>query len=88
VTITRVNVHDYYLGMTLNFNQKWSQVFSMQFYIEGMLQEQLADISGQACSKQSFEVISTNLVLLDKGKTELFHHFVAKILILCKRARP
>ena len=35
-----------------------------------------------------FEVNSTDPQLLDKGTTDMFHHNVAKLLFLCKRARP
>jgi hypothetical protein len=35
-----------------------------------------------------FEVNETNPIMLNEDKAIMFHHNVAKMLFLCKRARP
>ena len=35
-----------------------------------------------------FDVNETNLTLLDDGTSQIFHHFVAKLLFLCKQTCP
>ena len=41
-----------------------------------------------AASNHLFEVKTKDPVMLDTDKATLFHHHVAQLLFLCKRARP
>jgi hypothetical protein len=57
-----------------------------------MLAKFPADMGGEAskpAGNHRFEVSeSTADILLDHEKADLFYHHVAKLLFLCKRARP
>jgi hypothetical protein len=63
----------------------------MKDYIVGMLNELPNDMSGEAFTAAPdhlFDVNSDNPIILDTEKSVMFHHNVAKLLFLCKRARP
>ena len=90
LTITRGKVHDY-LGMKINFEIPGKVQFIMEDYVKTVLEESPADMSGEAATPAAnhlFETNSNSPTLLDKDKSELFHHITAKLLFLCKRARP
>lgn len=60
-------------------------------YIRIMLKELPQDMtgpSGTPAGECLFNVSLTNPKLLDSSLAKLFHHYVAKLLFLCKRARP
>ena len=60
-------------------------------YIKKMLDEIPANMDGEACTpapKHLFEVNQDNQEYLDDETAEIFHHFTAKLLFLCKHARP
>ena len=81
--------HDY-LGMRIDYSEPGKVKFTMFDYIDSMLESLPADMSGVNASpapKHLFEV-SPHAIPLDKKKAELFHHYTAKLLFLCKRARP
>jgi Reverse transcriptase (RNA-dependent DNA polymerase) len=89
LTVNRATKHDY-LGMQLEYAPKGKVQVTMFDYIEGMLNELPKDMDGIASSPAAnhlFEVSETP-VALDKLTSEMFHHFTAKLLFLCKRARP
>ena len=90
LTISRGKVHDY-LGMKINFEIPGKVQFIMEDYVKTVLEESPADMSGEAATPAAnhlFETNSNSPTLLDKDKSELFHHITAKLLFLCKRARP
>ena len=90
LTVTRGKVHDY-LGMKINFEIPGKVQFIMEDYVRTVLEESPADMSGEAATPAAnhlFEVNSHSPTLLDKDKSDLFHHITAKLLFLCKRARP
>ena len=63
----------------------------MTDYVENMLKEAPEDMDGESATPAGnhlFEVNEENPVMLNKEKADLFHHNVAKLLFLCKRARP
>ena len=77
--------------MTLDYGIKDKVQIKMTDYIENMLAELPADMDGESATPASnhlFEVNDEDPVPLDKEKAEMFHHYVAKLLFLCKRARP
>jgi hypothetical protein len=90
MTVTRGKVHDY-LGMKISFEDKNMVKVTMYDYISGMLESLPKDMEGTAASPASnhlFQVNKDTPVMLDAEKSEMFHHNVAKLLFLCKRARP
>ncbi len=91
ITINRGKVHDY-LGMTLDYNKEGKCVVKMVDYVKNMLNDLDEDIfQGEAATPASnhlFTVNEDNPEPLDDKKAEFFHHLVAKLLFLCKRARP
>ena len=90
LSITRGKVHDY-LGMTLDFTIDGKVQIKMIDYIENMLEELPADMDGEAATpapSHLFEVNENDPKMLDKTRSDFFHHNVAKLLFLCKRARP
>ncbi|GAX21402.1 hypothetical protein FisN_28Lu124 [Fistulifera solaris] len=91
VTVTRGKKHEY-LGMTLDFSKSEIVEISMFDYIEKMLAELPEDMEGTSptgAGSHLFEVKEEgSRILLDAREKEIFHHNVAKLLFLCKRARP
>ena len=90
LTVRRGRVHEY-LGMTLDYSTKGKVEIKMVDYIDGMLAELPPDMDGEAATPASshlFDVNVDNPVALCKEKADFFHHNVAKLLFLCKRARP
>jgi hypothetical protein len=90
LTVQRGKVHDY-LGMTLDFSTPEKVHISMIDYIIDMFLDLPADMDGEAATPAAnhlFEVNEINPVMLDEEMAQLFHHIVAKMLFLCKRARP
>eukprot|EP00978_Attheya_sp_CCMP212_P047721 scaffold424725_cov134-Attheya_sp.AAC.2 len=60
-------------------------------YIKNMLGDLPSDMDGAAATaalSHLFEVNITDPIMLDKDNATLFHHNVAKLLFLCKRACP
>ncbi len=56
-----------------------------------MLDKLPEDMDGEAATPAAnhlFEVNDKDPVMLDEPTLVLFHHYVAKLLFLCKRARP
>ncbi len=89
LTKARGKVHDY-LGMTIDFSLPGKVKFIIFDYIKGMLDELPADMDGTVISPASshlFDVKETADKLSDE-LGGLYHHNVAKLLFLCKRARP
>ena len=91
VTQTRGKVHDY-LGMTIDYSKKGKVQVKMVDYVENMLKDlEEPEFQGEATTPAAnhlFTVNEDDPELLNEEKAELFHHLVAKLLFLCKRARP
>ena len=90
LTINRGKIHDY-LGMQLDYSDDNKVKITMFDYIKNMLDEIPDDMSGESntpAAQHLFEVNNEDPVKLDSTKSILFHHLVAKLLFLCKRARP
>jgi len=75
--------------MKIDYQQKGKVEFIMYEYIDKMLEEMPADMSGLATTPASNYLFNTDLGCTKLGveKGQLFHHFVAKLLYLCKRTR-
>jgi hypothetical protein len=77
--------------MQFDFSVPTKVKISMCDYINKILLDAPADMSGTAptpAANHLFNVNITNPKLLNPADAELFHHMVAQLLFLCKRARP
>jgi hypothetical protein len=81
--------HDY-LGMHIDYTIPGKVKITMIDYIERMLKELPDDMGGTALSPASSHLFEVNPCgePLDSMKADLYHHNTAKLLFLCKRARP
>jgi hypothetical protein len=88
LTVNRGDVLEH-LGMTLKFNRSNKTVeFDMKKYVKELLEEyEVTGAANTPAANHLFEV-SEDAELLQKKDAELFHTIVAKLLYLCKRARP
>ena len=90
LTITRGKIHDY-LGMKIDFSTPGQVKFTMDPYIDTLIQEIPEDlVHGPASTPAGHHLFQVNQagVPLPEGKRETFHHLVAKLLYLSKRTRP
>jgi Reverse transcriptase (RNA-dependent DNA polymerase) len=90
LVISRGKVHQY-LGMTIDYSVAGKVKFYMKDYIENMLLELPSDMDGTSntpAANHLFDVGDDDPTLLDEEEAEMFHRNVAKLLFLCKRARP
>jgi Reverse transcriptase (RNA-dependent DNA polymerase) len=89
LTVCHAKVHDY-LGMRIDYTEPGKVKFTMFDYIDGMLGTLGNEMSGTAASPAANHLfdVNPNATLLDKAKAEMFHQYTAKLLFLCKRARP
>jgi len=90
ITIKRGKKHDY-LGMDVDMEQEGKVIISMKKYIQDMLAELPKDMDGVSATpaaKHLFEVNDEKPKYLDAERKQVFHHNVAKLLFLSKRARP
>jgi hypothetical protein len=89
LTITQGKIHKY-LGMTINYSIKGKVKITMIDYIKGMLDESPIDMAGKSATPAASHLFQVNkdAKKLDEDNGQLFHHNVAKLLFLCKHARP
>ena len=89
LTITRGKHHDY-LGMHIDYSNKGKVSITMTQYIEDMLLDIPQSISGMATKPAANHLFKTNPNgdKLSEEWAQFFHFNVAKLLFLCKRARP
>ena len=89
LTIHRGKTHDY-LGMILNFTILGKVAIRMDDYISNMLHDLPEDMEGMATTPAAEHLFNVNEAptYLDEKEAMFFHHNVAKLLFLCKRARP
>ena len=89
LTIRRGKLHDY-LGMVLDFTNPGKVVIRMEDYIRNMLTQLPEDMEGVATTPAAEHLFKVNdtPTYLDEEQAMFFHHNMAKLLFLCKRARP
>jgi hypothetical protein len=89
LTVTRGTIHDY-LGMTLDYGVPGQVTIRMDDYVQDLLDEAPEDMLGTAATPagEHLFTVTENPTYLDDPDAELFHHLTAKLLFLCKRARP
>ena len=90
ITVHRGTVHEY-LGMTLDFSKPGDVVLTMHEYVNSIIAEAPEDLLKGApatpAAAHLFEV-NDDCEKLSTEQAELYHHLVAKLLYLSKRARP
>ena len=81
-----------YLGMKIDYSNEGKVVFSVQEYVKNLSEECLDDLlkGGTATTPAASHIsqINRNAVKLNKEKSDIFHHLMAKLLYLSKRTRP
>lgn len=90
LTMHHGKVHDY-LGMTKDYSENGKVKFLMPDYIDGILEEETpADMAGitVTLAASNLFTVREDSEKLDDEHAELCHHLTAKLLYLCKRARP
>ena len=88
LTVQRGDIHEY-LGVKMDFSKKGKVIFSMDDYVERLLEEAPEDMKGLATSPAANHLftIRKDAVPLDAERADTFHHLTAKLLYLCKRIR-
>ena len=89
LTVHRGKKHDY-LGMWLDFSFDGKVQVQMFDYIDNMLEDLPEDMCGTVNSPTADHLfaVSHTAKKLTREQSDMFHHNVAKLLFLCKRARP
>jgi hypothetical protein len=90
LTVHRGTIHEY-LGMSLDFSKKGKVIINMKDYITTILSQAPENMLGTARKPASnflFTINNDSPDYLTKDTADLFHTMVAKLLFLCKRARP
>ena len=89
LTVKRGKVHRY-LGMLLDYRIVGKVQISMNDYIEEMLKSLPEGMDGESTSPTGNHLFAVNpdATPLSVLESDMFHHYVAKLLFLCKRARP
>ena len=89
LTVNRGKTHRY-LGMKLDYTLDGKVQISMGDYVEEMLKSLPEDMNGESSTPAGNHLFTVNpdAVPLSESESDMFHHYVAKLLFLCKRARP
>jgi hypothetical protein len=89
LTIHRGQVQEY-LGMTIDYSEEGKVKFLMPDYIDGILDEAPADMDGTSVTPAAANLFTVreDVDKLDDDRAETYHRLTAKLLYLCKRARP
>jgi hypothetical protein len=89
LTITRGDMHDY-LGMTLDYIVPGQVSIRMDDYVWDLLDEAPVDMDGTTATPAADHLFTINEKpeYLDDAESEFFHHMMAKLLFVCKRAQP
>jgi Reverse transcriptase (RNA-dependent DNA polymerase) len=89
LTITHGKIHKY-LGMMLDYSMDGKVMIKMFRYIRDTLAELPADMKGEKLTPAAAHLfdVRDDTEKLSEEKAEFFHHCMAKLLFLCKRARP
>ena len=82
--------HHDYLRVTLGYSSPGKVIVDMKQYIDKILSEAPPDIKGVAQTPAGEHLFKVNpeCKCLDTSSTMLFHHMVARLLFLTKRAHP
>ena len=88
LSIQRGRKHEY-LGMTIEYTDDGKVKFTMNDYIDGLLNEMTEDMKGVAVTPAASHLneVNDNSEKLNDTMRDTFHHLTAKLLYLSKRAR-
>ena len=89
LTIRRGKIHDY-LGMVLDYSKTGKVRIDMLQYIEALLESLPSEYNGDAVTPAAGHLLDVDEACKKLSETDAahFHTIVAKLLFLCKRARP
>ena len=89
LTVHWGDAHEY-LGMCLDYSVPGKVTFRMEEYLQTVLNETPRDMTGTAITPATNRLFDVNpeSVKLTREKADEFHHITARLLYLCKRARP
>jgi hypothetical protein len=89
LVVHRGKIHDY-LGMTIDYSEDGKVKFMMPDYIQGILDEAPPEMAGFAVTPAASNLFTVRKGVdhLDEKHSETYHRLTAKLLYLCKRARP
>jgi hypothetical protein len=79
-----------YLGVTIDYSEDGKVKFIMSDYVQGILDEAPDNMDGTAVTPAASNpfTLRTDAEKLDHGDADTYHRLTAKLLYLCKRARP
>jgi len=83
LTTCRGKILDY-LGMKIDYRRKGKVTFSMENYINQLLEEAPYDMAGRAKTPAACHLFNVNYGArkLDEKKVQLFHHMLAKLILM------
>ena len=89
LVVHRGKVHEY-LGMTIDYSEDGKVKFLMADYVQGILDEAPEDMASFAITPAASNLftVRNDVEKLDDARSEEYHRLTAKLLYLCKRARP
>ena len=89
VTVTSGKVHEY-LGMTLDYSEEGKVKIKMLDYVEKLLADLPEEFDGTAATPAATNLLDVDddSPLVSEARGLQFHTITAKVLFLCKRARP
>jgi hypothetical protein len=89
LVVHRGKVHEY-LGMTIDYSEDGKVKFMMTDYVKGILDEAPDDMNGFAVTPAASNLFTVreDAGKLDDAQSDEYHRLTAKLLYLCKRARP
>ena len=91
LSVHRGKVFEDYLGMKVDFSRQGKVIFTMEDYIQRIMDETPEFMLKGSCSTPAANhLFSVNEKLdpLPKDESDLYHHLTAKLLYVGKRARP
>jgi len=79
-----------YLGMTLDYSTENKVKINMQDFVKTILEAAPEEMQSTASTPAAHHLFMVNedAAKLEEERAQLFHTFTAKLLFLCKRARP
>ena len=89
MTITQGKVHKY-LSMTIDYSSYGKVLFLMINYIGKVLDDIPEDMKGESATPATHHLfaITEDSTKLPQADSDIFHHFVAQLIYLSKRACP
>ena len=89
LTVTRGDIHEY-LGMTIDYSTDGKVHIRMDDYVDKLLDEVGSSMEGRAATPAAEHQFKVNdqATKLGEEDSDFLHSTTAKLLFLCKRARP